>query len=568
MTKRAVEAHLTMDLSEVQGKLCPQNVILDSNIVTVTGELVPVGTEICVLLCEKLVLCAGDGDYLNVNVLGSTKTTDKHEKIYLNPGNQELFADIHCNGETYKTVDELCHEYPRYFSCKNDFFAVDKKDCTVRVNSGEKLEFKTIQCIETSSGAIAKSGQETYTNVRITTKTSNVVLCNRNGCEIQIPAACKHPFQGIEDPNHYTPRELLENFPLPRQVKIIDESLNRLGLPYICSNELNLQTVTTNHFLLFTSGLKTGPPVSGFELRHQVKCCELVDPTAVKLRRRIDNSQIGETFSTVFLFEKVQGDQLVFSVIGRKCSTPVSRLKAGRQHYMDMNISKEKTGAHKMSSSDSGFADADLESCTSTLTIEKGKTCSNNQHLPASNNTPLKQTRLPHSECRTSDRLSTQEEDLNPIDKDNTTSDRSSGEYVDVRLDGEKTPPLPERKYLDHPTEQKDGHTKYDTNTPTKEQVKTDDGANKKSEIDNKEPENKSAICHPESDIRSMTMIELGNLLKSVKLNKFAEMCCEEQIDGDFFMEMNDEILLEEPFSLKKFDILKVKKLQGGWKPK
>ncbi|VDI47553.1 Hypothetical predicted protein [Mytilus galloprovincialis] len=234
----------------------------------------------------------------------------------------------------------------------------------------------------------------------------------------------------------------------------------------------------------------------------------------------------------------------------------------------DMNISKEKTGAHKMSSSDSGFADADLESCTSTLTIEKGKTCSNNQHLPASNNTPLKQTRLPHSECRTSDRLSTQEEDLNPIDKDNTTSDRSSGEYVDVRLDGEKTPPLPERKYLDHPTEQKDGHTKYDTNTPTKEQVKTDDGANKKSEIDNKEPENNSAITHPESDIRSMTMIELGNLLKSVKLNKFAEMCCEEQIDGDFFMEMNDEILLEEPFSLKKFDILKVKKLQGGWKPK
>ncbi|XP_063411378.1 uncharacterized protein LOC134694298 [Mytilus trossulus] len=539
-----------MDLSEVQGKLCPQNVILDSDIVTRTGELVPAGTEICVLLCEQLVLCAGDGDYLNVNVLGSTKTTDKHEKIYLNPGNQELFADIHCTGETYKTVDELCREYPRYFSCKNDLFAMDKKDCTVRVNSGEKLEFKTIQCIESSLAAIAKGGQQTYTNVRITTKTSNVVLCSRNGCDIQIPSACKHTFQGLEDPNHYTPRELLQNFPLPRQVKIIDESLNKLGLPYICSNELNLQTVTTNHFLLFTSGFKTGPPVSGFELRHQVKCCELIDPTAVKLRRRIDNSQIGETFSTVFLFEKVQGDQIVFSVIGRKCSTPVSRLKAGRQHYMDMNVSKEKTAAHKMSSSDSGFAEADLESCASTLTIEKGR--------PS-----FKQTKLPHSECRTSDRLSTKEEYLNPIDKDNTTSDRSSGEYVDVRLDGEQTPPLPERKYLDLPIEQKDNHTKYDT-----DQVKPDEGANKKSETNNKEPEKKSDIRQPESDIGSMTMIELENLLKSVKLNKFAEMCCEEQIDGEFFMEMNDEILQEEPFSLRRFDILKVKKLQGGWKPK
>lgn len=560
-----------MDLSAVQGKLCPQNVILDCNIVTVTGEQVPAGTEICVLLCEQLVLCAGDGDYLNVNVHSSTKTTDRHEKIYLNPGNQELFADIHCNGETYKTIDELCRAYPRFFSCNNDFFAVGKEDCTVRVNSGEKLEFNTIQCIETSSGAIDKSGQQTYTNVRITTKTSNVVLCNRNNCEIQIPSTCKYTFKGLEDPNHYTPRELLENFPLPRQVRLVDESLYRLGLPYLCSNELDLESFTTNCFLLFTSELKTGPPLSGFELRHQVKCCELVDPTAVKIRRRIDNSQIGEKFSTIFLFEKSQGDQVVFSVLGRKCSTPVSRLNAGRQHYIDMNISKGKTGAHKLSSSDSGFADADLELCTSTLTVEKGRTSSNNQQLSDGYNAPSRQTKLRYSECHTSDRLSTQEEYLNPIDDGDNTSDRSSGEYVDVRLDREKTPPLPERKYLDPPIPSKDNQTKYDINIADTEQVKAKKGANTESETDNKELEQRSditRISQPESNLRSMTMIELENLLKSVKLDKFAEMCCAEQIDGDFFMDMTDEILKEEPFSLNRFEILKAKKLQGGWKPK
>ncbi|CAC5367539.1 unnamed protein product [Mytilus coruscus] len=512
-----------MDLSDVQGKLCPQKVILDTGIVTVTGELVPAGTEICVLLCEQLVVCVGDGDYVNVNVGCNTKITDRFEKIYLNPGNHEFFADIHCNGETFKTFDELCRERPRFFSCNKDLFAIDEKDCIVRVKSGEQIELKTIQA---------------NTNVRKTTKTLNIMLCNRDNCVIQMPSANEYTFQGLEDPNHYTPRELLENFSLPRQVKLIDESLYRLGLPYICSKDLDLQSVTTNNFLLFTSEPKTGPLFSGFELRHQIKCCELVDPTAVKLRRRMDNSQVGETFSTIFLFETLNQDgHMVFSVIGRQCSTPVSRLK-------DMNISKGKTGAHEMSSSDSGFADADLESCTSTLTIENGRTCNNNQHISDGNNTLPKQTKRLHLR-----RLSTQEEYLNSIDNSDTTSDQ---------------PPLPERKYLDPPISPKDNQTKYDTFTAGTEPVKDN-------EINDKKPEKRSqipSISQPESDLRTNTMIELGNLLKHVKLDKFAEICSEEQIDGDIFMDMTAEILKEEPFSLNRLEILKVTKLQGGWNPK
>ncbi|XP_063428199.1 uncharacterized protein LOC134711500 [Mytilus trossulus] len=387
-----------MDLSDVQEKLYPQKIILDTSIQTVTGEPVPAGTEICVLLCDKLVVCVDDEDYVNVNIGCSKETTDRFDRIYLNPGNQESFADIHRNGETFNSFEKLCCERPRFFSCSNDLFAFDGNDC-VKVKSGEKLEFKTIQA---------------DTNVRKTPKTSIVVLSNRENYQVHIPSANNYTFQGLEDPNHYTSHELIDNFPLPRQVKIIDE---RLGVSYRCSKELNLQSVTTKYFLLFTSELKTGPPISGFELRHQVKCCELYDPRAVKIRTRIDNSQIDDTFSTIFLFGTSQDDRMVFSVLGRQDA--VSRLKAGRLDCKD---------------NDSGFSDSDLESCMSTLAIRKRKT-SNIQHISGGKNTQSKQTKP-----RCIRRLSTKDDFFgNSIDDSNTTSTRSFRQFVGFRLDIEKT---------------------------------------------------------------------------------------------------------------------------------
>ncbi|XP_063411393.1 uncharacterized protein LOC134694315 [Mytilus trossulus] len=230
-----------------------------------------------------------------------------------------------------------------------------------------------------------------------------------------------------------------------------------------------------------------------------------------------------------------------------------------------MNIPEEKSGTHEISDSDFGFAEDDLESYESTLTTEISKTC-NTQHIPERNNTLPKQTERKHLR-----RLSTQEEFINSIDDSDTASDRSSGEYVDVLLDREETPPLPERTYIDPPIAQDDIQSKYDTYVSGTEPIIADEGDNTKSEISNKEPEKQSevpSISRPEGDLRSITMIELGNLLKNVKLGKFAEICCEEQVDGDIFMDMTDEILKEEPFSLNRFQILKVTKLKAGWNPK
>ncbi|VDI56016.1 Hypothetical predicted protein [Mytilus galloprovincialis] len=442
---------------------------------------------------------------------------------------------------------------------------------------------------------------------------------------------------GRQDPNHYTPGDLIDNFPLPRQVKIIDESLYRLGKSCICSKELNLQSVTTNYFLLFTTELKDGPLVSGLELRHHVKCCVFTDLREVKIRTRIDNSQFSDTFSTIFLFEKIQDNQMVFSVLGRHST--VSRSKAGRLEYKDQ---------------DSGFSDSDLESCVSTLAVGKSKTsnikhisegnktlpkktkprrirrlstqnneiqnyirqisdvtntpkqtkprripilstqddffknstddsditsnCSsgeyvgvrldiektaNIQHISEHNNTPPKQNKQ-----RRIRRLSTQDDfSKNSIDDSDTTSGRSSGEYVDVKFDIEKIPPIPERTYLNPPIVQKDHQSKYDTYIASTEHLKAGEGANVKLETNINKSE-KISVSTSKRDIRSITIIQLGILLKNFKLYKFAEICCENQIDGDFFMDMTAEILKQEPFNLNSFEMLKVTKLQSGWNPK
>jgi hypothetical protein len=56
---KTVSNHLlqskTMDVTDLFGKPFPQKVTLDCNIETITGELISKGTDIYVLLCDKLI---------------------------------------------------------------------------------------------------------------------------------------------------------------------------------------------------------------------------------------------------------------------------------------------------------------------------------------------------------------------------------------------------------------------------------------------------------------------------------------------------------------------------------
>jgi hypothetical protein len=65
-----------------------------------------------------------------------------------------------------------------------------------------------------------------------------------------------------------------------------------------------------------------------------------------------------------------------------------------------------------------------------------------------------------------------------------------------------------------------------------------------------------------------MSYTQLSELLKTCTLDRFADTCVEQSIDGEIFMELTDDMLKDEPFQLKQFEILKVNKIKKGWKPK
>lgn len=326
-----------MNLTEIQGKCYPQRIILDSNIQTVTGELFSVGTEIVVFLCEKLILCRDCRDYCNVTE-EATQTIPVSERIFLNPACEENLLDTHCKDEFYETVDDLCRERPRFFTCEKEFFTICNNDRTVKVRKGYELELNEVKSINVSFIDTEQAESVLYTNVDPSTKkTCNVIHCHCKdvGCDLQISSNIHNSkFKALEDQTHYKPKELLDRFPLPRQVAFIDENLQKLGLPFLSSTELSIESENKMWSLLFTVDHRISELESGLEIKDRIKCCELINPSLVNIKNRIDNSNIGEEFKTAFVFESLRDKRPVFTLLGRKQKQVISRLKSGRQPYI------------------------------------------------------------------------------------------------------------------------------------------------------------------------------------------------------------------------------------------
>jgi hypothetical protein len=67
--------------------------------------------------------------------------------------------------------------------------------------------------------------------------------------------------------------------------------------------------------------------------------------------------------------------------------------------------------------------------------------------------------------------------------------------------------------------------------------------------------------------LRSSTIDEVCDSLKSLNLDRYVDTFKAADIDGSLFMDLDDEIL--EELNVKKLDQLKIRKLQKeGWNPK
>ena len=97
-----------MDILTVCGKPYPQKVVLDTDVLTRSGELFPAGSEIFVLLCVKPLFCTDARCYHNVNL---SRRNDTEEKVYINPESEELILDTQYKDKTYNTVEELCEDH-------------------------------------------------------------------------------------------------------------------------------------------------------------------------------------------------------------------------------------------------------------------------------------------------------------------------------------------------------------------------------------------------------------------------------------------------------------------------
>jgi hypothetical protein len=147
---------------------------------------------------------------------------------------------------------------------------------------------------------------------------------------------------------------------------------------------------------------------------------------------------------------------------------------------------------------------------------------------------------------------------------------------VDISLESEKAPPLPKRGCIEDenpskpPTERpqldSQGIEQPEKNTLEKSDCdKTVDRHERSVDKPTKATERDNFGC---DIIACMSYTQLSELLKTCTLDRFADTCVEQSIDGEIFMELTDDMLKDEPFQLKQFEILKVNKIKQGWKPK
>jgi hypothetical protein len=147
---------------------------------------------------------------------------------------------------------------------------------------------------------------------------------------------------------------------------------------------------------------------------------------------------------------------------------------------------------------------------------------------------------------------------------------------VDISLESEKAPPLPKRGCIEDenpskpPTERSQldsqGIEQPEKNTLEKSDCdKTVDRHERSVDKPTKATERDNFGC---DIIACMSYTQLSELLKTCTLDRFADTCVEQSIDGEIFMELTDDMLKDEPFQLKQFEILKVNKIKKGWKPK
>jgi hypothetical protein len=84
--------------------------------------------------------------------------------------------------------------------------------------------------------------------------------------------------------------EIIDRFTLPRHIQIDDNDPKWTVSATIGLHKTILESQTKCCFLLFTLDYEVSEQTHEIQVEDNINCCKLVDPSVVKLRRRIENS--------------------------------------------------------------------------------------------------------------------------------------------------------------------------------------------------------------------------------------------------------------------------------------
>ncbi|XP_061167669.1 uncharacterized protein LOC133176573 [Saccostrea echinata] len=476
-----------------------------------------------VFSCEKQVIVK--------DCIKSNMSRDLKQNMGFIPWDtSELFYDIHCLGKTYDEVEMLIKEFPRYIIPASDLFAICEKDgeCeSIRVEKKSLLEVKEIREYK---GNFSKSGEE-YTNAQ---ELHGEMLCcsvkegPKSGLEIVLPNAIRCGMEIIQDTEKYSMQDIVERFNLPRKVKFCNRQIDQhLIATQKFENEIVASSLSNKMLFLADLGKCNVVCVDKYVQECSNVVCELLenlDLSSVHVEVLENSMEEIDTFCPFYVVPEAS----MFSDIQTyiiKGTEKKREIKANEGPETDTDrpaqagIDEEYIELWKPSSpkqpETSGKEGASSEDVSPTQPPRVSSPTTHSAHSPrGSSPTP---------------NISPPPRVLSP-----TIPPRSKEKC--------KTMPVAAIKVSDPVI-----------SVPPRSMSLPTDSLNPSVEVGKKSLENLGveALC---------------SLLREYKLDKLADVCKDEKVDGNFITCLTEDDLKDEPFSLGNFQIKKLNKLKSGWR--
>ncbi|XP_062605239.1 uncharacterized protein LOC134267025 [Saccostrea cucullata] len=477
-----------------------------------------------VFSCEKQVIVK--------DCIASNLSRDLKQNLGFIPWDtSELFYDIHCLGKTYNEVEMLIKEFPRYIIPASDVFAICEKDgeCeSIRVEKKSLLEVKEIR--EYKGNFSGKSGED-YTNAQ---ELHGEMLCcsvkegPKSGLEIVLPNAIRCVMEIIQDTEKYTMQDIVERFNLPRKVKFCNRKIDQhLIATQKFQNEIFASSLSNKMLFLADLGKCNLVCVDNFVQECSNVVCELLenlDLTSVYVEVLENSVEEIDTFCPFYV-------------------VPEASLFNDTQTYVIKGIEKKREiKANEGSNLDTGrsaHAGIDEEY------IELWK--------PSSPKPP-----------QTSEKEGTSSEEAHPAQPPRVSSPVTHSAHPPRGASPTPDIALPPRVHSPNipPRTKEKCRTMPVAAIKVSEPVVSVPPRSMSLPTDSLNPSVEAA----ENSLEKLGVEALCHLLREYKLDKLADVCKEEKVDGTFIACLTEDDLRDEPFCLGNFQIKKLNKLKSGWR--